>query len=208
MQKFLSFFYNIRIEEKITVGELGTLIVLAVTLIIGFGYALYTYKLWKESNFQSILSISPYIIFKINEDDILFVKNIGNSMAFNVTIDPLTYILKEASKKREIFILEFEEINLIETNEEIELNYKTTRPDGSIKGDFDLVHHLNPKYQDYYNFLFTIKYTNIIGKKYFTKFYAGKDGIKIKKIGRTTLFNYMLQIIDNVIYKIRTVVKI
>lgn len=204
MSQLVPVLRDVQFDPRITLGEIGTLLVLFATLIVGIMYACYTYKLWRETNFQSILSISPYIIFKIDDDDVLYVKNIGNSIAFNVTIDPFIFIFKDKRiKGREIYRLKFEPINLIETKEVVEVKHDTILPDGRDSGDFSLAHHLSPKYQKDNNYLFSISYTNIIGKKYVTKFYAGKDGIRIKQISRITFSTNFMRLVANIVKRIR-----
>lgn len=202
------FLENTQIDNRITTGELGTVFVLLATLAVAIIYAYYTYKLWREANFQSSLSISPYIVFQIDNDDVLYVKNIGNSVAFNVIIDTFIFIVKDKRLKgRKIYTLKFETINFLEAKESKEVKHDTTLSDGSFSSDFSLVHHLNPKYQDEENYLFTINYTNIIGKKYATKFYAGKDGIRTKKIYRVTTLLKFTRLISSIINKIRMLIR-
>ena len=150
----MSFFFSlIDLDTKITTGELGTLIILFATFIVGTIYVIYTRKLWYEANFQSSIAISPSIIFQIADDDVLYVKNIGNSVAFNVIIDPFIFIIKETKKtKRKIHKLNFETINLIESNESKKVKHDTTISNGAFSkaysNDFSLAPHLNPKYQN------------------------------------------------------------
>ena len=92
MFNLFSILNNAQLENKITIGELGTLIVLFATLVVVTIYVYYTSKLWREANFQSTLSISPYIVFQF-DDNVMYVKNIGNSAAFNVTIDSFIFIV-------------------------------------------------------------------------------------------------------------------
>ena len=206
------FLENAQLDNRITTGELGTLFILLATLAVALIYAYYTYKLWREANFQSSLSISPYIVFQIDDDDVLYVKNIGNSAAFNVIIDTFIFIVKDKRPKgRKIYTLKFETINLLESKESKEVKHDTIISNGSFSNDFSsafsLVDHLNPKYQVKGNYLFTINYTNIIGKKYATKFYAGKDGIRIKKIYRVTTLLKFIGLISSIFNKIRMLIR-
>ncbi len=208
MSDFFSFLYNAQLVNKITVGELGTLFVLLATIVVVIIYTYLTYKLWREANFQSTLSISPYIIFQISDDDVLYVKNIGNSVAFNVIIDPFIFILIDRKiKKREVYTLKFEKINFIESKMSKKVMHDTILSGGSSSSNFSLVDHLNPKYQNKHNYLFTINYTNIIGKKYFTKFYAGKDGIRIEKICRATFSLEFMRLVKFIIIKLRIFIR-
>jgi len=96
----------------------------------------------------------------------------------------------------EIPKLTFEPINILLEGESKQVKYKSTLPDDS-SSSLSFVHTLNPKYQDKYNYLFTINYTNIFGKRYATKFYAGKDGIRIKKIYRVTFFYKLVRLVSS-----------
>ena len=64
MTEFLSSIRDAQFADKI----------LFATFLVGIIYAYLTYKLWREANFQSVLSISPYVIFQIHDKDGLYQK--------------------------------------------------------------------------------------------------------------------------------------
>jgi hypothetical protein len=132
MSKLFSSLHNLQIQNTISLGDIGTLVILLLTLITAIIYAYYTKRLWKEANFQSILSISPYTIFDISRDDEVYVKNIGNGAALNVTIDPLTITDTDFATQQEVqYTLSFEPINILLKGESKQIQHKSTLPDGS-----------------------------------------------------------------------------
>lgn len=150
-------------------------IISSLTFIVITIYVIYTYKIFKQTKFQTDISINPLIIFEIKEDR-FYIKNIGNGIALNIKID--NFIIKDNGN---IFTLKFESVNLLEPKGNLELKYKNYKNDEET--NFDLLSaHLIKEHQYKYNIDLTIEYENVIGKKCYCKFSTGKDGIKFHKI--------------------------
>ena len=175
---------TLQIDPKITLGDILSVIVSVLTLIVLVIYTFATIGLWREAHLQSYLSISPFLLFEIDNKNKLFIKNVGNSTALNVNTESL-YISVNDTPERKLFQLIFEGINVLDSKETKELAFKTL-VNGRESGA-DISDHLNPKYQKKCNIELTLSYTNAIGIRYFTKFQTGKDGIKVLKIHRSKL---------------------
>lgn len=162
-----------------------SVIIIFATFVVGVIYSIITYGLWKEANFQSQLAISPTILFEI-EKDAFYLNNIGNSPAIDIEMED--FFIKEIGlSEKKIHRLSFENINSLEAKCKIKLNY--TNFTNGQQTDNDVFPYIHPEYQKENNFIFTLTYRNYLGIQYFTMFQTGKDGIKILKINRMTLYN-------------------
>lgn len=155
-------------------------IVLFVTAVIIALYTIYTYKLFKETEKQTELSLRPFIVVYINGKD-FYVRNIGSGTAIDIEIKDLYH----HPQVIDWLFLRFDKINSLIFGEEKKLNIILAgkEEDGSEfqKKDWSMEATLRPEYarEDYD---LSIEYKNIVGKIYNTKIQIGKSGIKIKSL--------------------------
>lgn len=151
-------------------------------------YTMVTYLLWRESKFQSQLTISPFLIFEIDNDK-FYIRNIGKSHAFNIRLDELILFVSVGDKKK-TYRLSSDVINYLGAEQKEELKFRSYSNDKEV--DIGLASHLNPEYQINTNYTFNILYSNAIGRDYFTRFRTGKDGLKVLRIKKLSLIQRAL----------------
>ena len=86
---------NLNYDPTITAGEFGVVIILLFTLVVVIVYTFATSGLWKQARKQTDLQISPFLNFDIDEKDQFFIKNYGNSPAFNVVVDRFSMVIND-----------------------------------------------------------------------------------------------------------------
>lgn len=191
-----------KVDPTITAGEILTVAVLALTLLVLGVYTFFTIRLWKEAHLQTSLLISPFLLFEIDNGSNFFIKNAGNSPAFNISMESL-YILVNDTSPKSLFYLAFESIGNIEAKSRMALGYNSYR-NGKIT-PLNLSDHLNPKYQMKSNYRFTLSYTNPIGLRFVTIFSTGKDGIKVSLIKRERFWHYGIRRISQQMERLRLI---
>ena len=176
-----------KVDPTITAGEILTVAVLALTILVLGVYTFFTIRLWKEAHLQTSLSVSPFLLFEIDNGNNFFIKNVGNSLAFNVTMENLYIRLTDTSPET-IYYLVFEPIGIIEAKSRKVLSYNSYH--NGKKTLLNLSTLLIPEYQKKSNYRFTLSYTNPIGLRFVTIFSTGKDGIKVSIIRRERFWHY------------------
>ena len=121
--------------------------------IILFFYTLYTYRMQKavekqseELVHQKRLGIIPLLILKLENTDILKIKNVGNGTAINVKIKSSKVKKRDIDNKPEIT---FEETFMIKADEEIKIPVNGMLISDSISfNDIGLLRFGNISFQD------------------------------------------------------------
>ena len=103
---------NLNYDPTITAGEFGVVIILLFTLVVVIVYTFATIGLWKQARKQTDLQISPFLNFDIDEKDQFFIKNYGNSPAFNVVVDRFSMVINDLPEKP-VWKVEFKTIPFI-----------------------------------------------------------------------------------------------
>jgi hypothetical protein len=183
--------WGLTIPLKLTLGELLSTIIIFVTLLVLIVYTVSTIGLWKQAQLQTELSISPFLIFDI-ESNKIFIKNLGNSPALKLEMDNLYLYWEDMNdpSKKNLFEVVFEEIDLVDSRTRALLEHKVLRDRADTV--WDPVNTMDPKYQTEHSFELILKYTNLIGKRYYTKIQTGKGGIKVLAIGRMRAYHRIL----------------
>ena len=104
-------------------------------------------------------------------------------------------------KEYKIYKLISKAIGVLEPDQKAELQF--TSYSGEKQVDIDLTAHLDPKYQNNCNYIFNIIYNNAIGNLYNTKFMTGKDGPRIIKTNRLSLFQKLLMHINKILERLK-----
>lgn len=162
-------------------------IILLLTLFVIIRYTYATFGLFKESQFQSELGISPFIILKFNNKTRhLIVKNIGKGLALNVQVTTFSIHFTERDL---IWDLRFDPINYLETEEERILTYKAFEKGAEIRHAANFIYAaLIPSEHKTKEYELQLFYNNSLGKPYFTRFVTGGNEIRIIEISKMTWF--------------------
>lgn len=175
------FFNMIQLDPTITIGEIAAIFVLSVTFIAAAVYTFFTYRLWRESHSQSLLSISPLLLLNIDKNKFSLL-NLGNTAAVNAKLEPFYLFAKDEKKA---YKLEFESILLIKPQEKIQINTLNFLNGKETITDISCL--LNPPYNKEITLrCFRIQYCNVIGIPYVTELSVGHKGIHITRIKQLT----------------------
>ena len=153
-----------------------------LTFVVLFIYAFFTILLWKESNSQTKLIISPLLIIWMNpKTNEIFVKNCGKGIAVNIQVESFTLLLTDLPEEWKII---FDLMDFLESGSEKKLIYTGYVNNKKTEGveDFLLMY-----FHDENNIKLSVNYFDALGREYFTKIVTGKKGFKIIKIGLNTM---------------------
>ncbi len=163
--------------------------ILLLTALILLLYTYYTLRLWKESEVQTTLLQTPYLILRFDKSKREFyLKNIGKIIATKIELESYTVLTTGVENKFEI---KFNNIELLEPEEEKNVEYKIYENGVEISdeeskkfvvGFFPLVP--SSEADKAKKITFRMRYKNILGRSFYIDFLVTENEYRIKRFGK------------------------